>query len=101
MREVAQRMRSLIARLEAEHQGAHLVLVSHGDALSILASVRAASGPGEHRRALCGVHRVCKAQDGCEGLPTLAVGGPPDWVYAAAAGAAQCAPLLTIYGIEL
>jgi broad specificity phosphatase PhoE len=42
---VAERLRGLFTRLEAEHQGRHILLVSHGDTLSIC---QAAMTPGPH-----------------------------------------------------
>ena len=39
MEDVAQRLHILLRRLETSHQGRHVLLVSHGDTLSIFAAV--------------------------------------------------------------
>ena len=59
--DVAERTRGLVQQLEAAHEGRHVVLVSHGDALSILAAALLGTPLGEHRRhglPNCGVLRV-------------------------------------------
>jgi len=48
--EVAARVRALLAGLEAEHAGRTLLLVSHGDLLSILVAAAFGSPLREHRR---------------------------------------------------
>mmetsp|Transcript_42822 Transcript_42822/g.101636 ORF Transcript_42822/g.101636 Transcript_42822/m.101636 type:complete len:218 (+) Transcript_42822:380-1033(+) len=47
--QVAQRLRSLLGRLEREHTGQHIALVSHGDVLSILAAVAHGADLRAHR----------------------------------------------------
>lgn len=59
--DVAARTTALVSRLEAEHSGRHIVLVSHGDALSILAAALLRVPLGQHRvhgLPNCGVLRV-------------------------------------------
>jgi len=48
--EVVARVRALLAGLEAEHAGRTLLLVSHGDLLSILVAAALGSPLREHRR---------------------------------------------------
>lgn len=59
--DVAKRTSGLISRLEEAHVGQHVVLVSHGDALSILAAAMLGTPPGAHRQhglPNCGVLRI-------------------------------------------
>lgn len=59
--DVAARTAGLVERLEARHSGRHVVLVSHGDALSILAAALLGTGLGGHRRhglPNCGILRI-------------------------------------------
>lgn len=61
VQDVAQRLRGLIERLEAAHAGRHIVLVSHGDALSVLAAVLLGGDLWRHRQhglPNCGILRV-------------------------------------------
>ena len=58
---MAARTAGLVLRLEAQHSGRHVVLVSHGDALSILAAALLGTPLGEHRRhglPNCGTLRI-------------------------------------------
>ena len=48
--DVAARLRLFLACLEARHNGCNVVLVSHGDALSILAAVVRGTPLGAHRQ---------------------------------------------------
>ncbi|KXZ51152.1 hypothetical protein GPECTOR_13g639 [Gonium pectorale] len=48
--EVSARLRLLFQRLEAEHKGAVILLVSHGDTLSILQSTMLGQDTRHHRR---------------------------------------------------
>lgn len=48
-------------RLERQHRGKHVVLVSHGDALSILAAALLGTPLADHRRhglPNCGILRI-------------------------------------------
>lgn len=59
--DVAARTAGLVQQLEQRHSGKHLVLVSHGDALSILAAALLGTPLGEHRRhglPNCGILRI-------------------------------------------
>lgn len=61
MEDVAARTAGLVQQLEQRHSGKHLVLVSHGDALSILAAALLGTPLGEHRRhglPNCGILRI-------------------------------------------
>jgi broad specificity phosphatase PhoE len=61
VQDVAERMQRLITGLEDAHEGCHVLLVSHGDALSILASVLLGTDLRAHRQhglPNCGVLRV-------------------------------------------
>lgn len=58
---MAERTSGLVSRLEAEHSGRHIVLVSHGDALSILTAALLGTPLGQHRQhglPNCGILRV-------------------------------------------
>lgn len=46
---VAERVRELVAQIEANHDGADIVLVSHGDTLQILQAVFSGIDPALHR----------------------------------------------------
>lgn len=55
------RTAGLVERLERQHSGKHIVLVSHGDALSILAAALLGTPLADHRRhglPNCGILRV-------------------------------------------
>jgi broad specificity phosphatase PhoE len=59
--DVAARLRAFVARTEAAHAGRDVIVVSHGDALSILAAALRGAPLGGHRKyglANCGVLRV-------------------------------------------
>ena len=59
--DVAARTLGLLDRLEAQHAGQHIVLVSHGDALSILAAAALGTPLGQHRQhglPNCGIMRI-------------------------------------------
>lgn len=59
--DVAARTLSLLEQLEAQHAGQHFVLVSHGDALSILAAAALGTPLGQHRQhglPNCGIMRI-------------------------------------------
>ncbi|KAL4856351.1 Agropine synthesis reductase [Chlorella vulgaris] len=59
--DVAARTTSLVQQLEQQHSGRHIVLVSHGDALSILAAALLSTPLGQHRQhglPNCGVLRI-------------------------------------------
>jgi len=59
--DVAARTLGLLQRLEAQHAGQHIVLVSHGDALSILAAAALGTPLGQHRQhglPNCGIMRI-------------------------------------------
>lgn len=61
MEDVAARTSGLVDRLEEQHEGRHVVLVSHGDALSILAAALLGAPLGGHRAhglPNCGVLRI-------------------------------------------
>lgn len=61
MEDVAARTAGLVDRLEAAHSGRHIVLVSHGDALSILAAALLGAPLRAHRAhglPNCGVLRI-------------------------------------------
>ena len=61
VQDVAARTLGLLERLEAQHVGRHIVLVSHGDALSILAAAALSSPLGAHRAhglPNCGILRI-------------------------------------------
>lgn len=61
MENVAARTAGLVDRLEAQNEGLHIVLVSHGDALSILAAALLGAPLGAHRAhglPNCGVLRI-------------------------------------------
>ncbi|GAB4813986.1 hypothetical protein N2152v2_001032 [Parachlorella kessleri] len=65
VQDVAARMKELIARLERSHQGYQILLVSHGDALSILAAVMLGTDLQSHRQhglPNCGMLRIPAAQ---------------------------------------
>ena len=47
--DVAARLRDLFARLEAAHSGKNILLVAHGDTLSIATAVARGGGLGKHR----------------------------------------------------
>ena len=59
--EVADRLKHLISKLESEYKGYDILLVSHGDALSILAAVLLETDLRKHREhglGNCGVLKV-------------------------------------------
>lgn len=59
--DVAARTLGLLDQLEAQHAGQHFVLVSHGDALSILAAAALGTPLGQHRQhglPNCGIMRI-------------------------------------------
>lgn len=68
MADVAQRMQQLIGRLDSAFEGRHIVLVSHGDALSILAAVLLGTDLRSHRQhglPNCGILCVPAAERRC------------------------------------
>ncbi|KAL4419357.1 hypothetical protein ABPG77_001584 [Micractinium sp. CCAP 211/92] len=74
--DVAHRTAGLIARLEAQHHGKHIVLVSHGDALSILAAALMSTPLGSHRQhglPNCGILRIPVAAEAAPAALALPV----------------------------
>ncbi len=47
--DVAMRIGALFRELEARHRGVHILLVSHGDTLSILQATMEGADPRKHR----------------------------------------------------
>lgn len=69
---MAARTMGLVQRLERQHSGRHIVLVSHGDALSILAAALLGTPLGSHRQhglPNCGILRIGSSGGGGGGEP--------------------------------